>query len=290
MSQTHTENTRAILLLSCPDKRGIVAEVSHFIFTYNGNIIHSSQHNDEHACTFFMRVEWDISAFALPADKIKVAFEPIAIKFRMSFILEFSDHVPRMAVFVSKQDHCLFDLLLRNKEGEIAGEIALIISNHRDHEHVAEWFGIPFQHFPVTKETKPEVERAELDLLRSEGVDLVVLARYMQILGGEFVETFPNRIINIHHSFLPAFVGAKPYHQAFERGVKIIGATSHYVTEDLDQGPIIEQDVTRVSHRDSVEDLVQKGKNLEKMVLARAVRLHVEHRVLTYGNKTVVFE
>jgi formyltetrahydrofolate deformylase len=290
MAPGTNDTPRAVLLLSCPDKRGIVAEVSHFIFTYNGNIVHSSQHNDEQSGTFFMRVEWDISEFALPPDRIKAAFEPIAIKFHMSFMLEFSDQVPRIAVFVSRQDHCLFDLLLRNKEGEIGGEIALIVSNHRDHEPVAEWFGIPFYHFPVTRETKPQVERKEIELLKSQHIDLVVLARYMQILGKEFVDAYPNRIINIHHSFLPAFVGAKPYHQAFERGVKIIGATSHYVTEELDQGPIIEQDVTRVSHRDSVEDMVQKGKNLEKLVLARAVRLHVDHRVLAYRNKTVVFE
>ena len=290
MTSSQAETPRAVLLLSCPDARGIVAEVSHFIYTYNGNIIHSSQHDDEQSSTFFMRIEWDISDFTLPAEKIRAAFEPIAIKFEMSYTLEFSDKVPRLAVFVSRQDHCLFDLLLRNKEGEIGGEIALIASNHRDHENVAEWFGIPFYHFPVTKETRAEVEREQIDLLRRESIDLVVLARYMQILSGQFVEAFPNRIINIHHSFLPAFVGAKPYHQAFERGVKIIGATSHYVTENLDQGPIIEQDVTRVSHRDSVEDMVQKGKNLEKVVLARAVRLHVEHRVLAYRNKTVVFE
>lgn len=290
MSSTQAETPRAVILLSCPDSRGIVAEVSHFIFTYNGNIVHSSQHNDEQSGTFFMRIEWEIGNFTLPPEKIRGAFEPIAIKFNMSFILEFSDRVPRLAVFVSKQDHCLFDLLLRNKEGEIGGEIALIISNHRDHEGVAEWFGIPFYHFPVTKETRADVERDEIELLKANNIDLVVLARYMQILGPGFVRAFPNRIINIHHSFLPAFVGAKPYHQAFERGVKIIGATSHYVTEDLDQGPIIEQDVTRVSHRDSVQDMVQKGKNLEKLVLARAVRLHVQHRVLAYRNKTVVFE
>lgn len=290
MSSTQAETPRAVILLSCPDSRGIVAEVSHFIFTYNGNIVHSSQHNDEQSGTFFMRVEWEIGNFTLPPEKIRGAFEPIAIKFNMSFILEFSDRVPRLAVFVSKQDHCLFDLLLRNKEGEIGGEIALIISNHRDHEGVAAWFGIPFYHFPVTKDTKADVERDEIELLKAHSIDLVVLARYMQILGPGFVRAFPNRIINIHHSFLPAFVGAKPYHQAFDRGVKIIGATSHYVTEDLDQGPIIEQDVTRVSHRDTVQDMVQKGRNLEKLVLARAVRLHVEHRVLAYRNKTVVFE
>ncbi|NBB91486.1 MAG: formyltetrahydrofolate deformylase [Spirochaetes bacterium] len=290
MTSPLAETPRAVLLLSCPDSRGIVAEVSQFIYAHNGNIIHSSQHEDEQSSTFFMRIEWDISDFSLPAEKIGASFEPLAVKFEMSYSLEFSDKVPRLAILVSKQDHCLFDLLLRNTEGEIEGEIALIVSNHRDHENVAEWFGIPFYHFPVTKETKHDVEREQIELLKRERIDLVVLARYMQILSSQFVEAFPNRIINIHHSFLPAFVGAKPYHQAFERGVKIIGATSHYVTEDLDQGPIIEQDVTRVSHRDTVEAMVQKGKNLEKLVLARAVKLHVEHRVLAYRNKTVVFE
>ncbi|MFP4431166.1 MAG: formyltetrahydrofolate deformylase [Spirochaetota bacterium] len=281
---------RAILLFSCPDARGIVAEVTHFIFTYGGNILHSSQHNDAETDTFFMRVEWDISDFALPRDKIKSAFEPIAIKFSMNVLLEFSEIRNRLAILVSKYDHCLFDLLLRTKEGELDTDIAMIISNHSETAHIAEWFGIPFHHIPVTRETKPEAEEKQIALIKEAGANLVVLARYMQILSPAFVAEFPHRIINIHHSFLPAFVGAKPYHQAFSRGVKIIGATSHYVTEKLDEGPIIEQDVSRISHRDSIPDLIQKGRNLEKLVLSRAVRLHLEHRLLVFNNKTVVFD
>ena len=282
--------TRAILLFSCPDTRGIVAEVSHFIFTYGGNIIDSSQHHDEETNTFFMRVEWDIREFTVPADKIPDAFEPIAMKFSMNLMLQFPDRVARVALFVSKQGHCLQDLLLRHAEGELVCEIPIIISNHDTYRSTAEWFGIPFHHVPVTKETRDDAEARQRELLREHNVDLVVLARYMQILSPDFVAAFPNRIINIHHSFLPAFVGARPYHQAFARGVKIIGATSHYVTESLDEGPIIEQDVARVSHRDSVPDLVQKGRNLEKLVLARAVKLHLEHRILAFKNKTVVFD
>jgi formyltetrahydrofolate deformylase len=281
---------KAILLFSCPDARGIVADVSHFIFTYGGNIAHSSQHNDPETGTFFMRVEWELEHFTIPREKIWPAFEPIAEKFDMDCLLHFSDRRTRTAVFVSKYDHCLFDLLLRNKEGELDTEIALIVSNHRKLEHIAEWFGIPFYYFPISKDTKEEVEREEIDLLKREQIDLVVLARYMQILTDQFVDAFPNRIINIHHSFLPAFVGAKPYHQAFARGVKIIGATSHYVTSKLDEGPIIEQDVTRISHRDAIPDLVSKGRNLERLVLSRAVSLHLQHRVLVFKNKTVVFE
>ncbi len=282
--------SRAILLFSCPDVKGIVAEVSHFIFTYNGNILRSNQHSDPETGTFFMRVEWDISEFTLPESKISRAFEPIAEKFSMDYRIEFSSRTSRIAIFVSKLDHCLYDLLLRNKEGEIPGEIVLIIGNHPDLKPVADYFHIPFHHVPVTPETRMDAEALELDLLSKANVDLVVLARYMQILSPSFVETYRNRVINIHHSFLPAFVGAKPYHQAFERGVKIIGATSHYVTEDLDQGPIIEQDVVRVTHQDSVADMIQKGKNLERLVLSRAVKLHLEHKILVFGNKTIVFE
>ena len=281
---------RAILLFSCPDARGIVAEVTHFIFTYGGNILHSSQHNDSETDTFFMRVEWDLSNFALPRDKIESAFEPIAIKFSMNVLLKFSEVRNRLAILVSKYDHCLFDLLLRTKEGELDTDIAVIISNHPDTADIAEWFGVEFHHIPLTKETKAQAEANQVALIEESGANLVVLARYMQILSPAFVAQFPNRIINIHHSFLPAFVGAKPYHQAFSRGVKIIGATSHYVTESLDEGPIIEQDVSRISHRDSIPDLVQKGRNLEKLVLSRAVRLHLEHRVLVFNNKTVVFD
>lgn len=282
--------SKAVLLFSCPDERGIVADVSRFIFSYGGNIVHSSQHNDAETSTFFMRVEWDLTEFSLERDRIAAAFEPIAQHFAMNWLLKFSDQRTRVAIFVSKYDHCLFDLLLRNKEGEIDAEIALIVSNHEKLRHIAEWFGVPFYHFPIDKSTKQAVEAQQIDLLNAEGIDLVVLARYMQILTDRFVAAFPNRIINIHHSFLPAFVGARPYHQAFARGVKIIGATSHYVTARLDEGPIIEQDVTRVSHRDSVPELVSKGRNLERLVLSRAVSLHLEHRVLVHQNKTVVFE
>ncbi|MFW5684918.1 MAG: formyltetrahydrofolate deformylase [Spirochaetota bacterium] len=285
-----TSQDRAILLLWSPDRPGIVAEVSHFIFTYGGNIIDSSQHNDPVSDTFLMRIEWDLSGFALPEEKIGPAFEPIAIKFGMTFRLEFSSRTTRMAILVSQYDHCLYDLLLRNREGETHAEIRLILSNHQSLRPVAELFGVPFHHIPVKRGEKQAAEQRQLELLREHEIDLVVLARYMQILSPGFVGAYPNRIINIHHSFLPAFVGAKPYHQAYERGVKIIGATSHYVTDDLDQGPIIEQDVTRVTHRDSIESMVRKGRDLEKLVLSRAVKLHLEHRVMALGNRTVVFD
>lgn len=280
----------AILLLSCRDRKGIVAEISHFISTYEGNILHSDQHSDEATQTFFMRIEWDLAEFAIPREKIAAAFEPIAVKFGMDWRLEFSSHRKRIAIFVSKFDHCLYDILLRQAAGEIACEIRLVISNHQTLAKVAKYFGVPFHHIPVTPEGRAEAEGAALELLEGERIDLIILARYMQILGPAFVERYRNRIINIHHSFLPAFVGAKPYHQAHSRGVKIIGATSHYVTADLDQGPIIEQDVVRITHRDSVDDLVKKGKNLEKLVLSKAVRLHLEDKVLVFGNKTVVFD
>ena len=280
----------AILLLSCKDTRGIVAEISHFIFTYDGNILHSDQHYDGESNTFFMRVEWDLAGFAIPRERIGPSFEPIALKFAMDWRLEFSSKRARIAILVSSFDHCLYELLIRNKSGELAAEIPLIIANHATAEPIARYFEVPFHLFKLTKETKAEVEEREIALLKESRIDLVVLARYMQILSERFVSEFRYRIINIHHSFLPAFVGAKPYHQAHSRGVKIIGATSHYVTADLDQGPIIEQDVARITHRDSVEDLVVKGKNLEKLVLSRAVKLHLDHKVLVFGNKTVVFD
>lgn len=280
----------AILLLSCRDRKGIVAEISHFISTYEGNILHSDQHNDEATQTFFMRIEWDLAEFAIPRGKIAAAFEPIAVKFGMDWRLEFSSHRKRIAIFVSKFDHCLYDILLRQAAGEISCEIRLVISNHETLAKVAKYFDVPFHHIPVTPESREEAERRAIELLDAERIDLLILARYMQILGPTFVERYRNRIINIHHSFLPAFVGAKPYHQAHSRGVKIIGATSHYVTAELDQGPIIEQDVVRITHRDSVDDLVKKGKNLEKLVLSKAVRLHLEDKVLVFGNKTVVFD
>ncbi|MFP4378449.1 MAG: formyltetrahydrofolate deformylase [Spirochaetales bacterium] len=286
---TQPAERRAILLLWSPDKPGIVAEVSHFIFTYGGNIIDSSQHNDPVSSTFLMRIEWDITSFTLPEEKISQAFEPIALKFSMSYRIEFSSRRTRMAILVSQYDHCLYDLLLRNREGETHADIRLIISNHDALRPVAELFDVTFHHVPVTKGRKEEAEKAQLALLADHEIDLVVLARYMQILSPRFVSTYPNKIINIHHSFLPAFVGAKPYHQAYERGVKIIGATSHYVTDNLDEGPIIEQDVARVTHRDSIKSMIQKGRDLERLVLSRAVKLHLEHRVMALGNKTVVF-
>lgn len=284
------ESRRAILLLWCPDAPGIVAEVSHFVFTYGGNIIDSSQHNDPVTDTFLMRLEWDLAGFSIPEEKIAAAIEPIAMKFSMHYRVEFSSRTTRMAILVSRYDHCLYDLLLRNREGETHADIRLVISNHADLAPVSESFGVEFHHIAVSKDSKAEAERRQLELLAREEIDLVVLARYMQIISPQFVAAYRNRIINIHHSFLPAFVGAKPYHQAFDRGVKIIGATSHYVTDDLDQGPIIEQDVTRVSHRDSIGSMVRKGRDLEKLVLSRAVKLHLEHRVMALGNKTVVFE
>lgn len=284
------DSDRAVILFSCPDRRGIVAEVSHFVSTYSGNIIHSSQHKDEDEGIFFMRIEWSLTDFAIPKEKIRSAFEPIAIKYEMNWELRFGNERARVAIFVSKFDHCLYELLIRNKEKELPCDIVQIISNHEDAKEIADYFKVPFACFPMTAETKAAVEQQEWDLMDEKGVDLIVLARYMQVLSSEFVNRYRNKIINIHHSFLPAFIGAKPYHQAYKRGVKLIGATSHYVTTDLDEGPIIEQDVERISHRDTVQSLISKGKNLEKEVLARAVKNHLEHKVLTYSNKTVVFD
>jgi len=280
----------AILLLSCPDQKGIVAEIASFIYQYDGNIVHSDQHTDFETNTFFMRIEWELDGFRIPREKIGQAFGFIADKFQMDWRLVFSDEVPRVAIMVSKFDHCLYDLLLKWQSREILMDIPLIISNHEDLRPVAEYYRIPFFVFPVTAETKKEVEQEEIRLLRQHNVDTVVLARYMQVLSSDFIRVYPNQIINIHHSFLPAFVGAKPYHQAYARGVKLIGATSHYVTEELDNGPIIVQDVIAVSHRDSVHDMINKGKEVEKRVLSRAVKLHVEHKVLVFHNKTVVFD
>ncbi len=280
----------AILLLSCPDQKGIVAEIASFIYQYDGNIVHSDQHTDFETNTFFMRIEWELDGFRIPREKIAQAFSFIADKFSMDWRLVFSDEVPRVAIMVSKFDHCLYDLLLKWQSKEITMEIPLIISNHEDMKPVAEYYRIPYYCLPVTSETKKQVEAEELKLLKEHKVDTVVLARYMQVLSSDFIREYPNRIINIHHSFLPAFVGAKPYHQAYARGVKIIGATSHYVTEELDNGPIIVQDVIAVSHRDSVHDMINKGKEVEKRVLSRAVKLHTENKVLVFHNKTVVFD
>ena len=280
----------AKLLLHCPDKPGILAEVTDFITVNKGNIIYLDQYVDHVENIFFMRIEWELESFLVPQEKIEDYFETLyAQKYGMSFRLYFSDVKPRMAIFVSKMSHCLFDLLARYTAGEWNVEIPLIISNHPDLQHVAERFGIPFHLFPITKETKEEQEKKEMELLAKHKVNFIVLARYMQVISEKMIDAYPNRIINIHHSFLPAFVGAKPYHAAFERGVKIIGATSHYVTTELDKGPIIEQDVVRITHKDTVQDLVNKGKDLEKIVLSRAVQKHIERKVLAYKNKTVIF-
>ncbi len=282
-------NSTATLLVSCPDQRGLVAKIANFIYANGGNIIHADQHTDFAAGLFLTRIEWQLDGFNLPRDLIAPAFNAIAQPLQASWQLHFSDTVPRIALWVSRQNHCLFDLILRQQAKEFAAEIPLLISNHPDLKVVAEQFGIDYYHIPVTKDNKLEQEATQLKLLQQYNIDLVVLAKYMQILSPNLIAQFP-QIINIHHSFLPAFIGANPYHQAYERGVKIIGATAHYVTSDLDAGPIIEQDVVRVSHRDEVADLIRKGKDLERVVLARAVRSHLQNRVLVYGNRTVIFE
>ncbi len=279
----------AILLISCPDRPGLVAAITEFIARNQGNILHLDQHVDAEEDVFFMRVEWDLANFVIEREFITEQFTPIADQFQMDWQLHFSDVKQKMAIFVSKQSHALYDLLSRWQSGEFVVDIPLIISNHSTLQYVGEQFGIPFHVFPVTIDTKSEVEQQHLALLESVKTDFIVLARYMQIITNTFIQQYPNRIINIHHSFLPAFVGAKPYHQAFARGVKIIGATSHFVTADLDAGPIIEQDVVRVTHKDSVQDMVRKGSDLEKTVLSRAIYNHLQHRVLVYNNKTVVF-
>jgi formyltetrahydrofolate deformylase len=279
----------ATLLISCPDRQGLVATITDFIARHDGNILHLDQHVDAQENVFFMRVEWDLERFTIAKMAIRDAFQPIAERLEMTWDVRFSSAIPRMAVFVSKEAHCLYEILSRYQSGEWRVEVPLIVSNHPDLGPVAQKFGIPFEVFPVNKDNKPEQEQAQIKLLREQHIDLVVLARYMQILSADFVAAFPHKIINIHHSFLPAFAGAKPYHAAFSRGVKIIGATSHYVTADLDAGPIIEQDTVRVNHKDSVEDLVRKGKDTEKLVLSRAIRYHLQNQILIYGNKTVVF-
>jgi formyltetrahydrofolate deformylase len=278
----------AIILISCPDRPGLVAKIANFIHANGGNIIHADQHTDCATSLFLMRIEWQLQGFNLPRELIGAAFDAIAKPLQATWQLHFSDTVPRIAIWVTKQDHCLLDLLWRYRAKEFKAEIPLIISNHQSLEEIASRFEIDFHYVPLTKETKAEQENRELELLAQYRIDLVVLAKYMQILSADFVSRFP-QIINIHHSFLPAFPGANPYHRAHQRGVKIIGATAHYVTENLDEGPIIEQEVVRVNHRDDIADLIRKGKDLERLVLARGVRLHLQHRVLIYDNKTVVF-
>lgn len=277
--------------MHCPDQKGLVAAVTDFLFKNNGNILSLDQHVDAQAGRFFMRVEWELNGFSIPEEKIDDYFGTlIGYKFQMEWQLYVSNRKPRMAVFVTKMSHCLYDILQRYKSGEWAVEIPVIISNHDFLSKVAERFDIPFEVFPITKENKAQMEQRELERLQELGVDFIVLARYMQILSDQLIDAYPNKIINIHHSFLPAFKGAKPYHSAFNRGVKIIGATSHYVTADLDEGPIIEQDVRRISHKDNVEDLVRIGKDLEKVVLSRAIWLECQHKILPYRNKTIVFD
>lgn len=289
--QPKTEQKKtAILLLHCPDKQGLLALVTEFINTNNGNILYLDQHVDREEKLFYMRVEWELENFTIPKEKISDYFETLlAHKFNMTFNIYFSEEKPRMAIYVSKMSHCLFDLLARYTAGEWNVDIPLIISNHPDMQPVAEGFGIEYHHFPINKENKAEQEAKELALLDEHHIDFIVLARYMQIISDDFITHYPNKIINIHHSFLPAFVGAKPYHAAHQRGVKIIGATSHYVTPELDAGPIIKQDVARISHKDTVNNLIAKGRDLEKIVLSKAVNKHIERKILVYNNRTVVF-
>ena len=280
----------AILLIDCPDAKGIVATVSEFLWRRNANILHADQHQDAESGLFLMRVEWDLADFDLGRDELTREFQPIAERFQMRWRLELSERPLKVALFASRHNHCLVDLLYRHQSGELACKIPLVVSNHPDVKHWTDFYKVPFHHFTVNKDTKAAVEPEQLKLLQEHDIDLIVLARYMQILTDDFVNHYPHQIINIHHSFLPAFSGARPYHRAFQRGVKLIGATSHYVTADLDEGPIIEQDVARVSHRDGLDELLQKGRDLEKAVLSRAVRWHLDHRILLYEQKTVVFD
>jgi formyltetrahydrofolate deformylase len=282
----------ATLLISCPDQRGLVARIAHFIFERGGNIIDLDEHVDAKERLFFLRVSWDMQSFSIAPEEVPAAFAPLAREFQGQWAIKLNSpgNRRRLALFVSKYDHCLQELLWRHELGEVDATIALIVSNHPDLGYLAERHKIPFHVFPVTKENKSEQEDAELALLRQENIDTVVLARYMQVLSPKFVAAYPNQVINIHHSFLPAFIGGNPYKQAYERGVKIVGATSHYVTDNLDEGPIIEQDIIRISHRDSLEELIRKGRDLERLVLARALRLHLDDRILVYGNKTVIFD
>jgi formyltetrahydrofolate deformylase len=281
----------AILLVSCPDQRGIEASIADFIFRANGNILHADEHQDREQNLFLMRVEWDLDRFAIDMREFAKAFAPVAERFGMRWRVALSASRPKVTIFVSKYTHCLVDLLYRHDTGELACEIPLLIGNHPEAHRWADFYKIPLHVIAVTKENKAEAERRQVELLRAHGIGLVILARYMQVLSADFIAAYPSdRIINIHHSFLPAFVGGHPHQRAFERGVKLIGATSHYVTEILDDGPIIEQDVVRISHRDTLEDLIQKGRDLERAVLSRAVRWHIENRILLYGKKTVIFD
>jgi len=286
-----TENKlSAILLLSCPDRRGLVSRISHFVFERGGNILDLDEHVDIDGKYFFLRLAWDMKNFSIPESEVAEAFAPLAKEFNATCKINFTGKNLRVAIFVSKFDHCLQEILWRQRLGEFNIEIPLIISNHPDLKSLAEHYGVPFFLFPVTEENKPEQEKKEMILLKENQVDTIVLARYMQILTEQFVDEYPNQIINIHHSFLPAFIGPNPYKQAYERGVKIIGATSHYITKELDEGPIIEQDIIRISHKDTISDLVRKGRDLERMILARALYHHSQYRILVHGKKTIIFE
>jgi formyltetrahydrofolate deformylase len=280
----------ATILMHCPDQRGIVARVTEFLYENNGNIVYLEQHVDHQEGVFFMRIEWDLDNFAIPEEKVADYFDTlIAQRYGMTWSIHFSGEVPRMVIFVSKMSHCLFDILARYRAGEWNVDIPFMISNHPDMEPVAKQFGIDYHLFQMDADNKLEQEAKEIQLLKENNVNFLVLARYMQVLSGNFIDQFPNRIINIHHSFLPAFPGAKPYHSAYERGVKIIGATSHYVTSDLDAGPIIEQDVVRISHTDTIKNLIRKGQDLEKIVLSRAVYAHLQRKTMVYKNRTMIF-
>lgn len=281
----------AILLIHCTDRKGLISTITHFLFEHNGNIIDLDEHVEKLEGIFFMRVEWELDGFDIPKEQIRETFrKEIAARYEMQWQLHFTDKKPRMAIFVSKASHCLYDILSRHYSGEWQIEIPAILSNHGLHKEVADRYDIPFYHFEMNANNKKEVELAQRKLLTDLNIDFLILARYMQILSDEFINAYPNKIINIHHSFLPAFAGAKPYHRAHERGVKIIGATSHYVTAQLDAGPILEQDVVKISHKDSVDDLIRKGKDLEKIVLSRAIWTHLQRRALVHKNRTVIFD
>ncbi len=278
------------ILINCPDRKGIVTSITQYILESGGNIVYLDQHVDREQSIFFMRLECEFDAPNFDTKGFETKFEnTFAADYKLDYKIFDASYIPKLALFVSKYDHCLYDILGRYASGELQVEIPVIISNHPDLQIVAERFNIPFKHIPVTKATKPEAEAEQARVIREHNVDLIILARYMQIVSDDFVQQFPHQILNIHHSFLPAFIGAKPYHAAFKRGVKIIGATSHYVTADLDEGPIIEQEIVRVSHIHAVNDFILKGRDLEKIVLARAIKAHIEHKVLVYGNKTVIF-
>lgn len=279
----------AILLIHCPDRNGLIATITQFILANNGNIIHLEQHVDHQTNTFFMRIEWSLDSFWIPAEHIEEKFAPVVDQLNLTWDLRFSNMKHRMGIFVSRKSHCLHEILAKQSSKEWDVEIPVIISNHPNLKPLADQAGISYHHVPVTAENKSDAEAQQLAILREHDIDLVVLARYMQVLSNDFITHYPNQIINIHHSFLPAFMGARPYHAAYERGVKIIGATSHYVTADLDAGPIIVQDVAHITHKESVRDMIRLGRDLEKSVLSRGVWNHLQHKVLSYNNKTVVF-